>query len=474
MSVNAASVVEPLEVSVGAQLDSTAFFDSVHGNAALAAAKPEWFRMHAGADLDPPVLPDPATVGGTKAWNFAALDTLVSAAYASGATPILNVRYAPRSMWTCTKYYTGQAGALKDATFVAFAQYLARLVSYYNKGSMSDGAVTRVNPAGRTHRVTYWELWNEPDYSNETPCISKGWGPALTPAKYAAMWKTATAAMRAVDPNLRFIGPTVGYATTGQSPDYVPTLLTQSVSPFAISVHGYGGTQTWTDRVLFYGDGSGYVGVPGVYNSYDHAAKWIHKAGKSMPVFLDETNLEYDWGDDPTKRPWTAFGAAFDAAVFGRIAKTAGTIGVPAVIFPYEFSAPGFELSELNPNTGKTLLNYWSYKGLRELFVRGSSVIADSTSDSGLDVLAVKAAEGSVRVLIVNDRAVSANDIGANGPAKNVTVSVSGMPNVSGVKLWLLDNAVNASGPVGQKLARGPAATIAFPGYGVAFLEFTP
>ena len=48
---------------------------------------------------------------------------------------------------------------------------MARLVSYYNTGTMTteQGAVIN-NPAGTSNRITYWELWNEPDLNNETPC----------------------------------------------------------------------------------------------------------------------------------------------------------------------------------------------------------------------------------------------------------------------------------------------------------------
>ena len=39
------------------------------------------------------------------------------------------------------------------------------------------------NPAGTSHAITYWELWNEPDLNNETPCAPSN-GTGITPAQY--------------------------------------------------------------------------------------------------------------------------------------------------------------------------------------------------------------------------------------------------------------------------------------------------
>ena len=89
----------------------------------------------------------------------------------------MNIKFAPDWMWSCYPNSIGVsgkqgAGSVTDLTFGTFAQYMARLVSYYNKGSMTteSGAVI-ANPAGTSHTITYWELWNEPDLSTETPCV---------------------------------------------------------------------------------------------------------------------------------------------------------------------------------------------------------------------------------------------------------------------------------------------------------------
>ena len=43
--------------------------------------------------------------GGTKqAWDFAVMDSMVNSVKAAGTTPVMNVRYAPDPMYTCSTF----------------------------------------------------------------------------------------------------------------------------------------------------------------------------------------------------------------------------------------------------------------------------------------------------------------------------------------------------------------------------------
>src|SRR5262249_6048709 len=119
-------------------------------------------RIHVGDDGWPVAMPE--TKQGS--WSFAALGVLVDDGFTSGQQPLMNIKSAPDWQWTCTTLYT--PGTVRDQTFTAYADYMARLVSYYNKGSMTTESGTVItNPAGTSHRIVYWEPWNEPDLSNE-------------------------------------------------------------------------------------------------------------------------------------------------------------------------------------------------------------------------------------------------------------------------------------------------------------------
>jgi len=64
----------------------------------------------------------------------------------------MNFKFAPDWQWTCSAPQTGQAGTVRDQTFQEYAQYLARVVSYYNRGSMvTETGTTITNPAARSN-----------------------------------------------------------------------------------------------------------------------------------------------------------------------------------------------------------------------------------------------------------------------------------------------------------------------------------
>jgi len=92
-------------------------------------------------------------------WDFSSLDSVVNEITTAGAQPVLDIFQAPEWMWRCP------AGTIVDPTFGEFGDYMARLVGYYNKGSfVAEDGSTIANPAGLANRITYWELWNEPDW----------------------------------------------------------------------------------------------------------------------------------------------------------------------------------------------------------------------------------------------------------------------------------------------------------------------
>ncbi|GAC1357332.1 MAG: hypothetical protein NVSMB31_17840 [Vulcanimicrobiaceae bacterium] len=466
-----------MNIAQGEQLDQFGLFNSLGALSKLQALSPNWFRIHAGADTTPAVLPEVRPIGVTAAYDFSELDKLSSVAYQlSGSVPILNVRYAPRSLWTnCAPFFAGNAGTLRDTTFNEFADYMARLVSYYNTGSMTDGAIVRVNPSGTAHRIAYWEIWNEPDLSDETPCTAAGGGtmPALSSAQYVAMWNVVTAKMLAVDPSLKFLGPATSTPITGQIPDYVPILLQniQNRLPDAISTHAYGGSITATDGTLINGSAA-TPGLSGMLTGLAQNITWIRASSiPNTPLFIDETNVTPDSRDDSKARPWTSFGAAFGAAFFERVA----TLGAPAVVIPFQFVEPGFQLAEINFNSGQPLLTYWRQFEIAQSFPTGCTMLPITSDDASLEVLAARLINGSIRLMVINAQPASPSDIGGVGVAKTVQVSVGGMSGVSSAHLWLVDALTPlATGPVTQTLPAARTITFSFSGYGAAFLELVP
>jgi hypothetical protein len=425
-------------------------------------------RIHAGTDGccwaggPGPALPGGATKGN---WDFGPLNQMVGNVRAYGGSPVLNVRYAPNWMWTCTAF-SGGAGVVRDQTFTEFGDYVARLVSYYNVGRMTTESGTVItNPAGIANRITYWELWNEPDLSNEDPCHPANWGPALTPAQYLAMWNATAPKMLAIDPSIKLVGPAIAGWLAAQ--DYVPLLVASATNkPDIVSFHAYGGWEnTQSDLFLFDGDAScPECGLRGMLTGLAQ----VRTMAQGRPVWVTELNVNAAYGNDPTRRPWNGYGAAWGASAFRGM-----VLGGAALLHQYQF-VESAQFGMVDANTGTPLLPYWRDYYLSRAFPAGSTILSSSTSTSGVEVLAARApGSTNVRVLVVNRQVPNATALGAPGLPGTVQLNLSGLGGVTAVTMRMLDDTTPlATGPALVPLAASNSATVPFSGYGAAILEF--
>jgi hypothetical protein len=422
-------------------------------------------RLHVGNDGDPIAMPEVKK----NQWSFAALDVLVKDVMSTGQQPVMNIKFAPDWMWTCTK--AGSAGKVADASFATYADYMARLLSYYNKGTMTTETGKAIaNPAGTKDKIVYWELWNEPDLSNETPCNPAS-GQALTPAEYLTMWNAVTAKMLAVDPSVKFIGPATAGGQFGSDAgvgnDYITTLMRGAkVGPYALSFHGYGyWDNTVTDKWIFDGDGtsSGAGGIPDIA----HTAAAVHRIYPKLPIWITEMNVNADWGADPHARPWGAFGAAWWGSAYIQLAP----LNV-ALLHQYNV-AEGPQFGLIDDQTGKPYLPYWTVKILNAAFPPQSDRLQTSSADGTIQTLAARRPDGKVSILVVNRRIDPANSRGGKGLPAVVQVALNGL-SASDVTLQQIDATTNvASGPAKAAVSAAQPITLHFPGYGFALLTAT-
>ena len=122
--------------------------------------------------------------------------------------------------------------------------------------------------------------------------------------------------LRAVDPAIKLVGST-GDVNTGYTPDYIPTLMASSIyKPDVVSFHGYGGWDNSQSDLEMFDGGPDTDGLAYIVNGVDKVRAWA--PGK--PIWITEMNVNSDWGNDPAKRPWTAYGVAWGAAAFRNLA----------------------------------------------------------------------------------------------------------------------------------------------------------
>ena len=454
-----------------------------NGQASLNALQLPLVRLHVGDDGGPAM---PEINQGS--WDMTTLNTMVNDVFASGQRPMMNIKFAPDWMWTCYPNSVGVngtsgQGTVTDQTFQTFAQYMARLASYYNKGSLTEGNGTVLtNPAGTSHKITYWELWNEPDLSDETPCHPANWDAALTPAQYLTMWNAVTAAMSAVDPTIKFIGPADagGQFDSGLTSDaYIDNIMQSPIKPYAISFHGYGYWAQEPDKYYFDGDGSlGGGGITDMVN----IARNIRAKYPTMPIWLTEVNVDADWfaqgeNDDELSLAW-----------WGAMVQQLVPYGI-GMIDQFDYTGANvFGLIDgegvvTNGNTanaaGKPMLPYYILQQFDKAFPQGSTILSSSSTQAGILSLAVKKPDGNISVMIVNRRLPSntvQSSCGTGGVASTVTVDLSAL-NPSAITLTQLDKRnVDCStwygiAPTTQALGTGQPVTISFPGYGIAILN---
>ena len=469
ISVDASTAVGTSLTRLSTQVVYPGIIEDAGAQGALNSYAPPLMRIHAGTDGccwaggPGPALPEGVTQGS---WDFAPLTQMIGNIHAYGGSPVLNIRYAPNWMWTCSAF-SGAAGSVRDQTFNQFGDYVARLVSYYNLGHMTTEAGTTItNPAGTANRIGYWELWNEPDLSNEDPCHPADWGPALSGAQYLTMWNATVPKMLAVDPSVKVVGPTL--ATELAATSYVPQLMAGAAHPpDVVSYHAYGGwDNSQSDSFLFDGDGScPECGIRGMVGELAE----IKAMAQGRPIWVTEMNVNAAYGDDGAHRPWTAYGAAWGASAFRMF-----VLGGASLIHQYQF-VESMQFGLVNPNTGAPLLPYWRDYYLSRMFPAGSTILSASSTLSGIEVLAARApGSTNVRVLVVNRQVPNTTVVGAAGLSGTAQVSVAGLGTVSSVTMRMLDNSTPlASGPALVALPAGNTATVNFPGYGAAILEFS-
>src|SRR3954447_10996659 len=406
-------------------------------------------RLHVGDDSGRPAMPEI----NQNQWSFATLDELVNDETSLGLQPIMNIKFAPDWMWTCTSF--GQTGTVRDSTFQTYADYMARLVSYYNRGSMTTETGTVItNPAGTANRITYWEPWNEPDLTNETPC-APAQGVALTPAQYLTMWNAVTAKMLAVDSTLKFVGPaTAGGqfgAGTGANNDYVKTLMTNATpKPSIISFHGYGYWDNAVgDKVIFDGDGSSEPN--GGIDDITAAAASVHATYPTTPMWISEINVNAAWSNDPHGRPWGPLGVAWWGSTYAQLAP----LNV-SILHQYNIvESPQFGL--INAQTGQPMLPYWTVKTLNAAFPSNSTLLQTSSPDPNIQLIAARRPDGKISVLVVNRRGDSASPSGGAGLSADVNVGLDATP--SAVTLQQIDSSTPVTtGPAAVSVT--PAQTI--------------
>jgi Glycosyl hydrolase catalytic core len=389
-------------------------------------------------------------------WDFTELNAILNPVFSvADHSPEFQIAVAPT-------FLEDTNGHLPPANFQAFADYSAQLVRYYNTGGFVASGNTYASTAG--YPITYWGIFNEPNYNN------------LTPAEYTTLYNTTVPEMQAVDPSIKFVALELGDAM-GQDTSFMPPFVSGVTAQVdVLATHFYSTcNQKDTDAQLF-------NNIPFFANgvSYLYSELQTNPALVNVPVWITENNVNADFDK----------GGGISACNGGTFTIDArGSSAYFAAWRPYMFSQAGkagnkllhqwvfagdVQYGEIDDTTGKPRLSYWVDKALSHYFPAppGATLLHySSTDDPELETLAAKNPDGSVIVMIANHALVSTSDNNGAGAPRSVSVDISQLGTFTTAKLLTINASTDlVNGPTEASITLAPTMEVDFGGYGVAFL----
>lgn len=396
-------------------------------------------------------------------WDFSMLDAITQPVLGvADHSPEFQIAYAPAFMYDPNDNFL-------DPTYQQFAAYTQNLVRYYDTGGFTSGdGMFHVSPAYPNESITWWGIYNEPNFNN------------VDPAQYTQIYNAVVPAMQAVDPSLKFAAVELG-DYSGLANTFLPTFVSGVTAHVDVLATHFYSTCNQADS-----DTTVMATVPGFATEVGdiYAQLQTNPALSSVPVWVTENNMnaDYDKGNGISAcnnttfvtdlRGSSAFFAAWRPYVFSQLGKA----GVQA-LYHWDYGADA-QFGEVDYNTATLQLSYWVDCWLeREFPTSGAANLLQysATDDSEIEVLPVLNSNGSAVIMVANHAVNAPSDNNGPGAPRSVLVDVSALGSFSSGSLLTIDtNTSVASGPAATAVTPAAQITISFNGYGVAFLTLTP
>ena len=407
-------------------------------------------------------------------WNFTVLDSVLQPVLsAADHSPELQIAEAPNILGMLNA--SGQM-IVNSTNLMAFANYAANLVRYYNTGGFDWAGRHFRSPSD--YPIHWWGIFNEYNING------------LTPSEYIQLYNTTVPAMLAVDPTIQFSALEL-YDFDYQEgdprnnlPAFVAPASAGGVNaPVGVaSTHFYSTCdQTDTDATVF-------ATVPGFVADvqYFYRALQSRPDLSTVPVWVTENNVNSDYPDangysscnpgqvfvtDP--RGTSAFFAAWRPYVFSELGKAGNQ-----ALYHWDYDADQ-QYGEVSFTSGAKYLSYWVDYWLGQMLPAAPPpdiLQLTATDTTSVETLATRNADGSVVVMVVNRAVHSPNDDNGAGNPRTVVVDVSAFGNFSSANELALDAATDPVNGPGQPVATTAAVrmTVTLGGYGVTFLHLKP
>jgi hypothetical protein len=258
-----------------------------------------------------------------------------------------------------------------------------------------DTAAAMVSYANLTkgYGIKYFSIGNEPDLYPDATGATKGIA-GYTPASFCASAQAYVAAMKAVDPTIKILGPELSWKYQSGSNDWLTPILQACGSLFdVVTVHRYpiDPAQTTVDRAA--ADASAMRGV------IAHLRSIMDGAGLGdKPLAITECNIT--WNGDPATTPLAASPGTVPAGLWA--ADTFGVsleTGLWASIF--WSTREGWTLGLLSPSSGAPTPAYRALALYAAHF--GPTMVVVTGAPAGVHAYASRdATDTSTRIVVVN------------------------------------------------------------------------
>jgi hypothetical protein len=371
---------------------------------------PTWGNLVAGTeDQIHKLAPFVMRVGGSNndtnlpdKFDDAQMDAAMTYLRAIGADMILQVPLlaARRTNPDAGSDVNADADSDVDAGFDADADAGSSAVAGAPNGPAMAAAMVSYANVQNTYGVKYFSIGNEPDlYATGTG--SSGI-PGYTPADYCADVTNYVAAMKAVDPTIKIVGPDLSWKYQGGANDWLTPILQTCGSLFDIvAIHRYPIAPALTTVAAAAADASNLRGMIAHLQSILQATG---NAGK--PLAITECNIT--WDGNPTNPVLPASPGTVPAGLWAADAFGVGLeSGLWATVFWSTRESWTLGLLANRPGTPKPQPAYWAL----DLFVEhfGLTLISVSSTPTKVSAYASRNQDDDRTQII----AVNWNDVPA-------------------------------------------------------------
>ncbi len=402
-------VVNPMLLR-GAKLHDGAF-RALHELGADYVRYVPWlpYPRQAVAELEEPT-------GDRTSWDFSHIDpTLDDFMKATeGHTVVLNFSTIPAWMWKTDKPVTfpddpnqvfwnyTQGTELRDPTMKEASDYFARLLAWYTKGGFTDELGKR-HESGHHYKIAYWEVLNEIEFEHH-------WSPEM----YTKFYDSVTAAMRAVDPQIKFMALALAQPSVGDSAKMFEYFLDPAHhkpgTPMEFITYHFYAHPTPEQRIgewqyTFWDQAEGFLGTV----RYVEAMRKRYQP--AMKTDLNELGVILSEDDKEIRNPgyvakpepegyWNLAGSMYAYLYMQCALMNIDVLGESQLV-GYRSQFPS--VSMVNYETGAPNPRYWVLKLLKDNFGPGDKLVETRNSSPDLAAQAFATMNGK-KVLILNKR----------------------------------------------------------------------